>query len=56
MYEALSSPADAWTYQDEGWGGVMAKWFFRRGGKYSPKAMALFLLQRFGAQKLPKFE
>ena len=56
MYEALSSPADAWTYRDEGWGGVMAKWSFRRGGKYSPKAMALSLFQRFGAQKLPEFQ
>ena len=56
MYEALSSPADAWTYRDKGWGGVMAKWSFRRGGKYLPTAMALSLLQRFGAQKLPEFE
>ena len=55
MYEARSSPSDAWTYRDEGWGGTMAKWSFRRGGKYSPKAMGLSLFERFTGQDLPQF-
>ena len=55
MYEATSSPSDAWTYRDEGWGGTIAKWSFRRGGKYSPKAMGHSLFEQFAGQDLPEF-
>ena len=53
VYEATSSPADAWTYRDEGFGGVVAKWSLRRGGKYSPMSLGMSLFDRFSGQPLP---
>ena len=52
--QSSSSPSETWTYRDEGWGGVMATWSFRRGGHDSPAAMANSLFDRFAAQDMPR--
>ena len=54
VFQSSSSPSETWTYRDEGWGGVMATWSFRRGGHYSPAAMANSLFDRFAAQDTPR--
>ena len=54
VLEAASSPADRWTYRDDSFGGVMAAWSSRRGGRYSPTAVAQSLFARFAAQSLPR--
>ena len=42
-----ASPSDFWTYNDEDWGGFVAKMGARRGGISNPCTIAKHVLTRF---------
>lgn len=48
-----SNPSQTWTYRDEDFGGYLASLARRRGGKYSPTAVASDVLNKFRAKELP---
>ena len=51
-----SCPSLAWCYRDEDFGGALAKYARRRGGKVSPQAVGKAVILKFCAlHRLPRF-
>jgi len=48
-----SNPSSFWTYRDENFGGHLANIARRRGGYYTPTAVAKSVLRKFRCKELP---
>ena len=54
LIESLDSPAVAWTYRDEDFGGTAAALVRSKGGRDTPRAAGVLLLEKFmGRHEFP---